>query len=158
MACGERQWILWVKTVEFEIPVVYPGLGIQKATGNVKKSGMEVEIWELLILIQGYIFLKISNAYYRWYSKEFNCIRHWTTWNYFFFNLFNFLLIFLVAKLSQFGAIMLKHLSKACWSAFIFLFFLLFKKFIYLFFLVISTPNMGLELVTPRSRVSHATN
>lgn len=40
--------------VEFVIPVLYPGVGVQKAIGNNEKSGMVVNIWELLI--QGCIF------------------------------------------------------------------------------------------------------
>lgn len=34
--------------VEFEMPVVYPSVGIQKGAGNVEKSGIEVEIWGII--------------------------------------------------------------------------------------------------------------
>lgn len=40
--------------MEFGIPVVYPGVGVQKAIENNEKSEMEVKIWALLI--QGCIF------------------------------------------------------------------------------------------------------
>lgn len=40
-----------VDCVECEITVVYPGVGVQKAIGNMEKSGMEVEIWELLYVL-----------------------------------------------------------------------------------------------------------
>lgn len=43
--------------VEFEIPIMYSSVAVQKAVGNNEKSGMEVKIWELLI--QGYIFQNI---------------------------------------------------------------------------------------------------
>ena len=41
---------------EFEMPVVYPGVDVQKVIGNNEKSEMTVNIWEFLI--QGCFFSK----------------------------------------------------------------------------------------------------
>ena len=41
---------------EFEMPLVYPGVDVQKVIGNNEKSEMTVNIWEFLI--QGYFFPK----------------------------------------------------------------------------------------------------
>lgn len=40
--------------VEFEIPIVYPGVGVQKAVGKNVKSEVEVKVWQLLT--QGSLF------------------------------------------------------------------------------------------------------
>lgn len=53
--------------IEFEMPVVSPGIDVQKVIGNNEKSEMTVNIWE--VLVQGSFFFKMPKAYYWRYSK-----------------------------------------------------------------------------------------
>lgn len=58
--------------MEFEIPVAYPGVGVQKATENNEKSELEVKIWELFsncIFQNPYSVLLVA-------LKGFNCKWH----------------------------------------------------------------------------------